>query len=633
MPLINLDNITVDFGAGPILENVTLNIEQNDHFGLVGMNGDGKTTLLSVIFGELEPTSGFVHRQRGIRIGMLHQEHRLGGGYPLVEAVYHSHPEIPELESKMRELTADGLDHSDMTEYKQVENRFCQLDGYNFASRVEAVLGGLGFAESQFGTPVDRLSGGERNRAALASLLLQDPDILLMDEPTNHIDYDGLLWLADYLKNCGKTYIVVSHDRFFLDEISTEILEVRNSEILRFVGNYSQYREERDRQDETLWKKFEEQRAEIKRVEDFIRKNIAGQKTKQAQSRRKSLEKLERILPPPRADEIRMRFKTAARGGDDVLRVRDLAASIGERKLFEGFNMFVSRGEKIGIVGPNGCGKTTLLSIFAGRRAPDGGSVRIGTGISMGFYSQSFADVDESKSAFREIHDFDPGMGEEAIRSSLALFSLRGDDTILRPLSTFSGGEMARVALLKLLLSKSNFLLLDEPTNHLDIPSRETLERALHDYDGTLIVVSHDRYFLRNSVNKILAFESDGIRAFDGGFEFYLERREYFRNEPKAPEVKQTKPEPEKPKPPLEKKSYNKSVNVVKLRCELEEIEVLVHEIEAERTKVLELMSDHELADDWNRMFALQREYDKLTANLEEKLDRWDEIEKLLESR
>ncbi len=638
MPLINLDNITVDFGTGPILDNITLNIEPNDKFGLVGMNGDGKTTLLSVIHGELEPNSGFVHRQRGIRIGLLHQEHRLTGHMRLLEAVHASHPEIPALESKMLELTADGLDHGDMTEYKEVENRFCQLEGYNFENRCRAVLGGLGFSEEQFDTPVDRLSGGERNRAALACLLLQDPDVLLMDEPTNHIDYDGLLWLADYLKNCDKTYLVVSHDRFFLDEISKEILEVRNGELTRFVGNYSKYHEERELQDEALRKRFEEQRSEIKKVEEFIRRNIAGQKTKQAQSRRKMLEKLDRITPPPKEDEIRLRFKTAGRGGDDVLRVRNLSARVGDRVLFDKFNLFVSRGEKIGIVGPNGCGKTTLLSIMAGRREPDSGSVKIGTGISMGFYSQSFADVDESKSAFREVQDFDPGMGEEAIRGALAMFSLRGDNTILRPLSTFSGGEMARVALLKLLLSKSNFLLLDEPTNHLDIPSRETLERALHDYDGTLVVVSHDRYFLRNAVKKILAFEPDGIRPFDGGFEFYLERREYFRNKAKEErvenqETKTSSVKRDKPKNPSDGKSAPKSVNVVKLRRELENLEEKVHTTEAERAKVLELMSDRELADDWNRMFALQREYDKLTADLETQLERWDEIEKLLDER
>lgn len=633
MPLINLDNITVDFGTGPVLEDVSLNIEQGDRFGLVGMNGDGKTTLLSVISGELEPSSGIVHRQRGLRIGVLHQEHRLSGNMTLTSAVHDSHPEIPELERKMRELTFGGLDESDMSEYKTVENRYAQLDGYNFANRIKSVLGGLGFHETQFDTPVNRLSGGERNRAALASLLLQDPDLLLMDEPTNHIDYDGLLWLADYLKNCDKTYIVVSHDRFFLDRISEEILEVRSAEVMRFVGNYTRYREERDRLDETLRKKFEEQRSEIKRVEEFIRKNIAGQKTKQAQSRRKMLEKMERIMPPPKGDEIKFRFKTAARGGDDVLRARKLSAKIGSRVLFEDFNLFVSRGEKIGIVGPNGCGKTTLISILAGRREPDSGSVKIGTGISMGFYSQSFTDVDENKSAFQEIHDFEPMMGEESVRSSLALFSLRGDDTILRPLSTFSGGEMARVALLKLLLSKSNLLMLDEPTNHLDIPSRETLEQALRAYEGTLILVSHDRYFLRNTVSKILAFEPDGIRQFDGGFEFYLERRKYFREKSQPKEVCEPKNPPKKRKPTSGKNTLSKSVNVFKLRRELDEVEREVHSIEDERAKVVELMSDGELADDWNRMFALQREYDSLTEKLERKLERWDEIERILSER
>ncbi len=632
MPLVNLDNITVDFGAGPVLENISLGIEPNDRIGLVGPNGEGKTTLLSVICGEMEPYSGAVHRQRGLRVGFLHQNHRLGGKLPLLEAVHDSHPEIPELAQKMKALSENGLSDKDLSEYKQIENRFCHLDGYGFEGRIKAVLGGLGFSVEQFDTPVDKLSGGERNRAALACLLLRKPDLLLMDEPTNHIDYDGLLWLSEYLKKSDKPYIVVSHDRYFLDEICKTILEVRGAEISRFVGNYTLYERERARLDEDLRKRFIEQKSEIRRVEAFIRKNIAGQKTKQAQSRRKMLAKMERLLPPPNADSIRMRFKTTLRGGDDVLRVKNISAIVGGRTLFEKLDLFVTRGEKIGIVGPNGCGKTTLLSILAGRRAPDSGKVTTGTGISVGYYSQDFADVNESNSAFKEIQDFDGAMSEEAIRSSLALFSLRGD-TIFRPLSTFSGGEIARVALLKLLLDKVNLLLLDEPTNHLDIPSRITLEKALTSYEGTLLIVSHDRYFLRKVANKIIAFEPNGIKTFDSGFEYYLERREYHRSaqRPVPKRVISKKEAREARQSPIANKKF--SINVFKLREELENIEIEAHRLESERERVLELIHDKDIADDWNRMFALQREYDKLSGQLEERLHRWEEIERLLERR
>jgi len=626
MPIVSLDNITVNFGSSPILDGVTLSIEAGERIGLVGPNGEGKTTLLSVITGALEPDSGNVYRQRGLRIGILPQNHRLSGGLSLFDAVYAGHPEIHELEIGMQAISRDGIGEKDLEKYQQMETRFAQLDGYSYKNRVEGVLNGLGFSEDQFGISVNSLSGGERNRAAIAGLLLADPDLLLLDEPTNHIDYSGLQWLADYLENCGKGYIVVSHDRYFLDRIAKSIVEVRDGNVTRFAGNYTFYERERRRIDKELLKRFEAQRAQIARTEEFIRRNIAGQKTKQAQGRRKLLARVERIAPPKNADEIRLRFRKVARGGNDVLRIKGLSAGFGERMLFEDFDLFIGRGERIGIVGPNGCGKTTLLSIMGGLQKPIGGSVELGSNIKVGFYSQDFSNIDESHSAFREIHDFDPAMSEEAVRGALALFSLRGDD-IFRPLSTFSGGEIARVALLKLLLGEANLLLLDEPTNHLDIPSRITLERALSRFEGTVIVVSHDRYFLRNVAKRIVAFEADGIKIFDGGFDDYLERRDLLARAAEKSQKSDVAPSKNEPK-----KGGKRSIgkNLFKLQRDRKEIEKQIATTEAEIKRVGELLSDEQVARDWTRMSAFLSEYEGLSRKLERMLRRWEKIEQEL---
>ena len=626
MPVVSLDNITVNFGSSPILDGITLSIEAGERIGLVGPNGEGKTTLLSVITGALEPDSGNVYRQRGLRIGILPQNHRLSGGLSLFDAVYAGHPEIHELEIGMQAISRDGIGEKDLEKYQQMETRFAQLDGYSYKNRVEGVLNGLGFSEDQFGISVNSLSGGERNRAAIAGLLLADPDLLLLDEPTNHIDYSGLQWLADYLENCGKGYIVVSHDRYFLDRIAKSIVEVRDGNVTRFAGNYTFYERERRRIDKELLKRFEAQRAQIARTEEFIRRNIAGQKTKQAQGRRKLLARVERIAPPKNADEIRLRFRKVARGGNDVLRIKGLSAGFGERTLFEDFDLFIGRGERIGIVGPNGCGKTTLLSIMGGLQKPIGGSVKLGSNVEVGFYSQDFSNIDESHSAFREIHDFDPAMSEEAVRGALALFSLRGDD-IFRPLSTFSGGEIARVALLKLLLGEANLLLLDEPTNHLDIPSRITLERALSRFEGTVIVVSHDRYFLRNVAKRIVAFEADGIKIFDGGFDDYLERRDLLARAAEKSQKSDVVPSKNEPK-----KGGKRSIgkNLFKLQRDRKEIEKQIATTEAEIKRVGELLSDEQVARDWARMSAFLSEYEGLSRKLERMLRRWEKIEQEL---
>jgi len=627
MPLISLDNITVDYGTGPVLEDVCFSLESNNHIGLVGANGEGKTTFLSVLAGELVPHEGIVHRQRGLKIGFLHQEDRLTGEDSLILTVMENHPEIPELERKIHSLIKDNLTSKELEEYHKLESRLLQLDGYTFKSRAEGILSALGFKENQFETPVNKLSGGEKNRAAIACLLLAEPDIILMDEPTNHIDYDGLVWLIDFLKKCNKPYIVISHNRFFLDQISDTILEIRGASTTSFAGNYSYYEKKREEIDRRILKQYEAQREEIKRIEDFIQKNIAGQKTKQAQARRKTLANLERIIPPDQKQNINIRFKDIRRSGNIILQAENISAAFSTKKLFDNFDITLHRKDHIGIVGPNGCGKTTLLSILAGKQRPNSGKVKTGSRVFKGYYSQDFSDIDSSNSAFQEIRNFDGSMTDENIHSALALFSFRSDQ-IFRPLSTFSGGEIARVALLKLLLGKANFLLLDEPTNHLDIDSSKTLENALVEFEGTVLVISHDRYFLRKVADKILAFEEDGIKMFEGGFEYYLERRKSRLSERKDSPKIRTNPRTNykrKGSPP------KKKLNLYQIKKNHGELEKEISTLEKEQEKVAGLLSEDYVASDWARMSSLIKEYETITDNLEKKMAEWEKLEQVLQ--
>ena len=527
MPLLSLSRVDFDYGREALLRDVTLDLEPGEKVALVGVNGSGKSTLLQLIAGTLAPDKGERHLARRARVVTLPQETAAEGDGTLLAWVKSAHEveiiahQIEALHKRIEDGATLGED--ELAEYGELQHRFEALGGYKHQSQVEATLHGLGFANADFDKPIKVLSGGERRRAALAATLLQHGEVVLLDEPTNHLDLDALEWLQEFVRASDSAMLIVSHDRYFLDHVVTAVWHLSSTRLTRWPGNYSQFDALRDSVMEQQEKQFERQQGEIRRTEDFIRRNIAGQKTKMAKSRRKMLEKMDRI-ERPREDRTRFRLRlpTARRGGNIVLDAKGITRRFGQRTLFENLEIQLAKGDKVGIVGPNGAGKSTLLRILAGRAQPDAGSVRLGSDIDLGYFDQELDIAGDAPTLLEEIWRMDRKQSEESVRACLGAFGF-GADFIERPVRVLSGGQRNRLGLLKLMLTQRNFLVLDEPTNHLDLDSVAVLEDALRAFDGTLLLVSHDRQLLSRAVNKLLIVAGGHWRLFHGGYEEYVQ--------------------------------------------------------------------------------------------------------------
>ncbi len=620
MDLIIADEIGFYFGTSRIFSNISLTITDQTRLALVGKNGLGKTTILRVIAGELETTEGEVFRNKGLRIGFLRQEQRLEGKMLLVDSVLAQNKRWWELKLRL------DSDFEEPNEYEELMNEFIYLGGYAKKNKCEEVLSKLGFDESVFYQPVDTLSGGERNRAAIAAVLLQDPDIMFFDEPTNHIDYDGLVWMAEFLRSTRLPYVLVSHDRYFLNLVADKIIELDQDGIVVYHGNYDKYEIQRIQYLNRKMKTFKHQQEYIKKTEEFIRRNLAGQKTKQAQSRRKKLEKFDRISSPTFDHGFRIKLKIKQRSGNRVLSIQGLSHSYGKKTLFKDFETLLGRGDRIGVVGRNGCGKSTLLKLITGVIPIQNGIIELGTNAAPGYYTQEFDDLDNDSTPFDTISYYIPGAEDEQVRTFLGAFSISADD-VFRRIGTFSGGERSRVALAKLALLGSNFLLLDEPTNHLDINSRRILEDAFAAFPGTMIVVSHDRIFLDKTINKIWAFENGYINEYSGNFSYFLEKRKqrklgisdlqkvYKKKSPKT--VNELR---------FAKNRYNR------LRNEISEIEIELENLETERDNIIQLMGQTFVAKNAVRIKKLSKESSKLDSKMKFLWDEWEKISEELDN-
>ncbi|UKS60644.1 ABC-F family ATP-binding cassette domain-containing protein [Bacillus toyonensis] len=536
MILLQVNGLSKLYGAETILANIKLEVQTKDRIALVGRNGAGKSTLLKIIAGELSHDGGEIIKPKDVSIGYLAQNTGLETSLTIWDEMLTVFTHLQQMETKLRRLEQEmGKEENFsnaatyeklLADYDQLQLDYKDHGGYQYEADIRSILSGLGFPVETHQTTISTLSGGQKTRLALGKLLLTKPDLLILDEPTNHLDIETLTWLEQYLQGYPGAILIVSHDRYFLDKLVTQVYEISNKESRRFVGNYSKYLDLKSALYEQEMKRYEKQQDEIAKLEDFVQKNIArASTTKRAQSRRKQLDRME-LLTRPLGDSksASFHFDIEKQSGNDVLQVKDATIGYDEDPIIEHVNMRLTRGDSVALVGPNGIGKSTLLKSIVNKLQLLHGDVAFGSNVSVGYYDQEQANLTSSKRVLNELWDEYPLQPEKEIRTILGNFLFTGDD-VLKPVSSLSGGQKARLALAKLMMQKSNLLILDEPTNHLDLNSKEILENALIDYPGTLLFVSHDRYFINRVTTTVVELSTEGAQEYLGDYDYYVEKK------------------------------------------------------------------------------------------------------------
>lgn len=538
MIILSCKDICKSYGIRDILKNITFSINEGDKVGIIGANGEGKSTLFKIITKELSQDSGEVFIDKNKTLGYLSQNLALNSEKNIYEEALSVFDELLNIESKLSSLEIKMSEPYDekkasyheklIKDYTTLQDLYSHKGGYVYKGEISRVLKGLGFTENDFYKSINTLSGGQKTRVALCKLLLRKPDIILLDEPTNHLDLEAISWLEDYMKNYKGTVLVISHDRFFLDSVTNNTFEVIGGKVECYNVPYTKFIDLRKKNYEAKLKAYNLQQAEIKRQEAIIEKFRSFNREKSiraAESREKVLEKMDKIEAPNHAKEAsKIKFEASVKSGYDVLHIENMAKSYGDKSLFSNLNLDLKRGEKVALIGENGRGKTTLFKIIMDKVEADKGVKVLGTNVNVGYYDQEQSDLNLDKTIIDEVWDDFPNLTTSKLRSYLASFLFTGDD-VFKVINTLSGGEKCRINLLKLILSKSNLLLLDEPTNHLDIISREALEDAILEYDGTLMVISHDRYFLNKVISRILELKEDGVSEYLGNYSYYQEKK------------------------------------------------------------------------------------------------------------
>ena len=636
--ILSCQGISKSFGEKVILEDASFHIEEREKAALIGNNGAGKTTLLRIIMEEIHADAGQVVLAKDKRIGYLAQYQDVQGHLSVYEELLSTKQYIIDMEERLRAMevqmknaSGEELDRL-MNSYTRLTHEFELENGYAYKSELMGVLNGLGFTEEDFTKQVATLSGGQKTRVALGKLLISKPDILLLDEPTNHLDMESIAWLETYLLNYPGAVFIVSHDRYFLDKVVTKVIEIDAGQVRMYAGNYSAYAEKKAQLRDAQYKAYLNQQREIKHQEAVIvkLKSFNREKSiKRAESREKMLNKIQRIDKPIEVQgQMRLSLEPRVVSGNDVLTVEDLAKSFPQQKLFSNISFQIKRGERVALIGNNGTGKTTMLKILNGLLDADAGSFSLGAKVQIGYYDQEHHVLHAEKTIFEEISDTYPTLTETQIRNMLAAFLFTGDD-VFKVISSLSGGERGRVSLAKLMLSEANFLILDEPTNHLDIASKEILEEALNSYTGTVLYVSHDRYFINQTATRILDLTNQSVVNYIGDYDYYLEKKEELTEKyaPTAQEATEEAKEETSSEGKLTwQQQKEEQARKRKQENELKKVEKRIEELETRDKEIDDTLVLPDVCTNIGRCAELSREKDKIQAELEELYEKWEEL-------
>lgn len=638
MAILTVNNIKKMFGTDVIIQNITFEVQKGDRIGLVGINGSGKTTLFKVLNGEYTADEGTFTPARETSIGYMEQHVCRDMEKPAFDEVMTVFAPLLKMEAEIEVLTTKISEMPEnlnelIEKQAELNDRFIADGGLTCRNRAKSTLIGLGFAPEQIYAPIGVLSGGQKAKIQLAKMLLGESNLLLLDEPTNHLDIPSVEWLEDFLKNYNGSYIVISHDRYFLDAVTNRTFEIENTHLTEYKGNYTKYLQLKEENRLAMQRVYDNTQREIKRIEGIIEQQKRFNQERNyvtIASKQKSIDRLQATLEKPEddPDTIKFQFKASQRGGNDVLEAEELALSFGDHRLFKNVNLDIKRGEKVFLIGPNGCGKTSLLKVLLHIYKQTFGDFHFGANIDIGYYDQAQGNLDESKTVIDEIWDLHPYMTQTQVRSALAVFLFKGED-VYKPVKGLSGGERARVLLLKLMLSKANLLILDEPTNHLDIGSCEALENALLGYDGTLFVVSHDRYLINKLADKIYYLTPSGTTLYLGNYDAYLEARQKQEAAKAAAEAENENAVPKANT--VYKQKKERASEIRKRRAALSKCEREIEAAEAEIDTLNGQLSNPETASDYEKMMEITNKITEQKALADSLMNDWTELTLWLE--
>lgn len=631
MILLNVSDIKKIFSGTALFDKVSFSVDSSDKIGFVGANGAGKTTLFKIITGALDSDGGEIFKSRELKIGYLDQYALSDSDRTVYDEVAEAFSEAAAIEQRLEDIRLDidrGAGDVDalVDEQTRLQDKFAELDGFYYKSKIRSALLGLGFSEEEFSLKISALSGGQKTRVSLGKLLLSDANLLLLDEPTNHLDISSIEWLEEFLRSYQGAFILISHDRYFLDRVTERTFELRGGGLKAYKGGYSEYIAQAELERKTEERRYANTVKEIERLEGVVEQQRSWNRErnfKTAESKMKVIERLEKELSKPAAqnEEMRFHFTAAQGGGQEVLVTEGLSKAFDGNTLFENADVFIKKGERVFLVGSNGCGKTTFLKIILGQYEPSCGYCKIGANIITGYYDQLQQNLNMEKTVLDELYDEYPGMTITELRNALAVFMFRGED-VFKVIGSLSGGERARVELAKLMLKKNNFLIMDEPTNHLDIESREALERALDGYEATMLMVSHDRYFINKLADRIICMTPGGMESFNGNYDDFLSARQ--KSTPRQ----------------VKKESSGKADYLERKRMEAEKRKVInrfkkteenIAELEdTVKLKEAELESP-DIASDYVRLGEISEEISSLNAELEKEYEVWEELQAVIE--